>query len=112
MKMLMLPESMWIKGARRSCKVDNQVAEQLKQFLPNITKTLSSSIPWTRTFIKRDQKRAYDDLWHHYFSSNCQNTDSMFRRRFRMRRSLFFSIQTDIEAAEPYFTQRSDATSN
>ncbi|GAB2292232.1 hypothetical protein Dimus_026481, partial [Dionaea muscipula] len=34
----------------------------------------------------------------------------MFRRRFRMRWSLFFRIQADIEAAEPFFTQRPDAT--
>ena len=41
-----------------------------------------------------------------YFNDNPVYNDRLFRRRFRMRRSLFLSIATAVAEHDIYFTQR------
>ncbi|KAL6587400.1 hypothetical protein OROMI_000378 [Orobanche minor] len=48
-------------------------------------------------------------LYQDYFSDTPTYTETQFRRRFRMRRSLFLRIEEAIVAADNYFTQRTDA---
>ena len=50
-------------------------------------------------------KRLYDD----YFAEVLVYPPKVFRRRFRMRRSLFVRILSKVEAHEPYFTQQRNA---
>ncbi|KAK2646413.1 hypothetical protein Ddye_021608 [Dipteronia dyeriana] len=44
----------------------------------------------------------------HYFAENPQYNDQMFRRCFRMGRSLFLRIVAKVEARDNYFMQRRD----
>lgn len=87
-----------------------RVTNEVQRLRPYIMTAISPPIPRQRIYINRDRVRAYEELWNLYFSPNCMYSDSMFRRRFRMRRELFFRIQKDIESANSYFTQRPDAT--
>ena len=47
-------------------------------------------------------KRLYDD----YFAEEPVYSPKVFRRRFRMRRSLFLRILSKVETHEPYFIQK------
>ena len=47
-------------------------------------------------------KRLYDD----YFAEESVYPPKVFRRRFRMRHSLFLRILSEVEAHEPYFIQK------
>ena len=52
----------------------------------------------------------YEELVSQYFSEAPVYTDTMFRTRFRMRRSLFLQIVEALGKWSPYFTQTIDAT--
>jgi hypothetical protein len=62
-----------------------------------------------REYIRRDRLGAHDRLYDDYFADNCTYPASFFRRRYRMRRSLFKSIMERLGEYSPYFTQRVDA---
>ena len=62
-----------------------------------------------RQFIRRDRVGAHDRLYDDYFADNCAYPPSFFRRRYRMRRSLFVRIVERLGEYSPYFTQRVDA---
>ena len=62
-----------------------------------------------RTFIRRDRVGAADRLFDDYFSADCSYPPAFFRRRYRMRRSLFRCIVDRLGEYSPYFTQRADA---
>ncbi|KAL9667178.1 hypothetical protein QQ045_001527 [Rhodiola kirilowii] len=63
-----------------------------------------------RRVIYRDREEGHAKLYRDYFSDYPTYPESMFRRRFRMRRSLFLRIQEAISTHDDYFTQREDAT--
>nr|XP_051202678.1 uncharacterized protein LOC127316323 [Lolium perenne] len=62
-----------------------------------------------REFIRRDRLGAHDRLFEDYFADDCNYPPSYFRRRYRMRRSLFLTIVARLGEYSPYFTQRNDA---
>lgn len=62
-----------------------------------------------REFIRRDRLGAHDRLFEDYFADDCNYPPSYFRRRYRMRRSLFLRIVDRLGEYSPYFTQRVDA---
>nr|XP_051221993.1 uncharacterized protein LOC127340263 [Lolium perenne] len=62
-----------------------------------------------REFIRRDRLGAHDRLFEDYFTDDCNYPPSYFRRRYRMRRSLFLSIVDRLGEYSLYFTQRVDA---
>uniref|UniRef100_J3LR19 DAD domain-containing protein n=1 Tax=Oryza brachyantha TaxID=4533 RepID=J3LR19_ORYBR len=64
----------------------------------------------TRRYIPRNREAGNDDLVANYFSESPIYTDEMFRRRFRMRKSLFLRIVSALSEWSPYFTNRVDAT--
>jgi hypothetical protein len=63
-----------------------------------------------RRYIPRNREAGHDDLVANYFSANPVYTDEMFRRRFRMNKTLFLQIVAALSAWDPFFTQRADAT--
>ncbi|KAJ9551613.1 hypothetical protein OSB04_015658 [Centaurea solstitialis] len=65
------------------------------------------SIPG-RLFISRDRESANSRLFHDYFSETPLYNDAMFRRRFRMSRSLFLRIVDEVKSHDGYFVQRRD----
>uniref|UniRef100_A0A2N9HAH3 DDE Tnp4 domain-containing protein n=1 Tax=Fagus sylvatica TaxID=28930 RepID=A0A2N9HAH3_FAGSY len=62
-----------------------------------------------RTFIPRDFVQATERIIRDYFAEPPLYPPNIFRRRFRMSRSLFLRIKSTLEATEPYFVQRRNA---
>jgi hypothetical protein len=62
-----------------------------------------------RTFIRRDFVQATERIFRDYFAEPPLYPPNIFRRRFRMSRSLFLRIKSMLEATEPYFVQRRNA---
>ncbi|KAM0829821.1 hypothetical protein ACQ4PT_066629 [Festuca glaucescens] len=63
-----------------------------------------------RTYKKRPREESDQRLVNDYFSENPLYNDKDFRRRFRMRKSLFLHIVNVLDEWDPYFTARVDAT--
>ncbi|KAF8394244.1 hypothetical protein HHK36_020451 [Tetracentron sinense] len=59
--------------------------------------------------IWRDRVQGHERLFHDYFAEKPVYPPILFRRRFRMQRSLFLLIQYAVEAYDPYFVQKIDA---
>jgi hypothetical protein len=55
--------------------------------------------------IFRNHGEGHRRIWADYFAPDCVYTDFMFRRRFRMRKNVFWKIHDQIVLDEPYFTQ-------
>ncbi|KAL5741764.1 hypothetical protein ACOSP7_028496 [Xanthoceras sorbifolium] len=54
------------------------------------------------------REEAAHNLWADYFAENPRYNELMFRRRFRMSRSLFLCIANEVERHDNYFVQRRD----
>ena len=59
--------------------------------------------------IDQNREEGHGRLYQDYFSDTPTYTETQFRRRFRMRRSLFLRIEEAVAAHDNYFTQRTDA---
>ena len=71
--------------------------------------THGGSVPG-RSFIYRDRESAHFRLFNDYFSETPTYNDDMFRRRYRMSRSLFLRIVDAVERYDNYFIQKRDAS--
>ncbi|XP_047977875.1 uncharacterized protein LOC125219839 isoform X1 [Salvia hispanica] len=60
--------------------------------------------------INRDREGAHVRLYNDYFADNPLYNEAMFRRKFRMSRSLFVRIVDAVKEHDDYFVQRRDAT--
>ncbi|XP_074356322.1 uncharacterized protein LOC141696028 [Apium graveolens] len=58
--------------------------------------------------INRNREECNTRLYHDYYSDTPTYTETQFRRRFRMRRSLFLRIEEAVVTHDYYFTQRTD----
>ncbi|KAL5741210.1 hypothetical protein ACOSP7_027942 [Xanthoceras sorbifolium] len=58
--------------------------------------------------IHRGREEAVHNIWSDYFAENPRYNELMFRRRFRMDRSLFLRIANEVERHDNYFVQRRD----
>ena len=61
-----------------------------------------------RRHIERDRLVGHKRLYLDYFADTPVYPPHLFRRRFRMSRSLFLCIQSKVETYEPYFIQKRD----
>uniref|UniRef100_A0A0D3EGW5 DDE Tnp4 domain-containing protein n=1 Tax=Brassica oleracea var. oleracea TaxID=109376 RepID=A0A0D3EGW5_BRAOL len=61
-------------------------------------------------FIERDREEGHKRLWNDYFSETPTYSTRLFRRRFRMNKSLFVRIVHRLSTEIPYFQQSEDAT--
>ena len=61
-----------------------------------------------RRYIERDRLAGHKRIYLDYFADTPVYPPHLFRRRFRMSRSLFFRIQSKVETYEPYFIQKRD----
>ncbi|XP_065631283.1 uncharacterized protein LOC112001981 [Quercus suber] len=61
-----------------------------------------------RRYIERDRLAGHKRLYLDYFADTPIYPPNLFRRRFRMSRSLFLRIQSVVETYEPYFIQKRD----
>jgi len=63
-----------------------------------------------RIFIERDREEGHRRLWIDYFSENPTYSTHLFRRRFRMNKSLFMGIVHRLSTEIPHFRLTEDAT--
>ncbi|XP_018479975.1 uncharacterized protein LOC108851038 [Raphanus sativus] len=63
-----------------------------------------------RVFIEINREDGHEKLWNDYFSENPTYTSKLFRRRFRMNKSLFMRIVYRLSTEAPYFKPKEDAT--
>ncbi|XP_013665085.2 putative nuclease HARBI1 [Brassica napus] len=63
-----------------------------------------------RIYIDRKREEGHNRLWNDYFSDNPTYPEKLFRRRFRMNKSLFLRIVNRLTAEVPYFRPKKDAT--
>ncbi|XP_028059584.1 uncharacterized protein LOC114263284 [Camellia sinensis] len=59
-----------------------------------------------RLFIRRNTLEGHQRLFLDYFAESPIYPPNVFRRRFRMNRSLFLRIHSTLKAHEPYFVQK------
>jgi hypothetical protein len=69
--------------------------------------THGGSIPG-RKYLYRDREACHERLFKDYFAEDCTYDAAKFRRRFRMRRSLFLHIVEKVCTFDPWFIQRRD----
>lgn len=63
-----------------------------------------------RRYRDREREQGEARLMNDYFVDNPTYDQDIFRRRFRMRKSLFLRIAAAVTANDIYFQQRRDAT--
>jgi hypothetical protein len=63
------------------------------------------SIPGRRT-VYRNTEEGHRRLMEDYFGPNPVYNDDLFRRRFRMKKSLFLRIMEGVMGIDAYFTQK------
>ena len=91
------------------CRIiqNNNRIMQLALMLHNTEPVHGGSIPGHRV-INRDREAADRNLWNDYFSDNPRYNANMFRRRYRMSRSLFLRIVEAVHNHDLYFHQKKD----
>ena len=62
--------------------------------------------------IFRNRVEGHERLYRDYFAKSPTYPPNLFRRRFRMNRSLFVRILSNMEVYDPYFVQKNDAVGN
>ncbi|XP_030944966.1 uncharacterized protein LOC115969446 [Quercus lobata] len=67
------------------------------------------SVPGRRC-IQRDHEQGHQRLFQDYFAESPVYPPNIFRRRFRMSRSLFLRIKSNLEEKDEYFVQKRNAT--
>ena len=63
-----------------------------------------------KLYIERNREEGHIQLVNDYFTENPTYPPHIFRRRFRMNKSLFMRIVERFSNEVPYFKQRRDAT--
>uniref|UniRef100_A0A0D3DQ76 DDE Tnp4 domain-containing protein n=1 Tax=Brassica oleracea var. oleracea TaxID=109376 RepID=A0A0D3DQ76_BRAOL len=61
-----------------------------------------------RVFIERNREEGNIRLWNDYFSETPTYPENLFRRRFRMNKSLFIYIVNRLSNEVPFFQQKKD----
>ncbi|XP_075665731.1 uncharacterized protein LOC142635468 [Castanea sativa] len=67
---------------------------------------METSQPKHRRSIRRNHLAGHERLFLDYFAPTPVYPLALFRRRFRMKRSLFLRIQSKVEAHDSYFVQK------
>jgi len=70
---------------------------------------VGGSRPGKAPNVDRDRHEMHDRMFKNYFSKSPIYEASLFRRRYRMRRSLFVFIMDKVCAYDSYFVQKRDA---
>ena len=83
------------------------ITELIRQHSSQVDMRAGGSVPG-RAFINRDRVSADRRLYNDYFSETLMYDEAMFRRRYRMSRSLFLRIKDAVQGHDNYFEQRVD----
>ena len=102
----------WKESVNQRKEEEELVEEAISScIVPLVTSTFE--VPFTsgpknrREFVPRPREEAHRGLFNDYFSAHPLYNETMFRRRFRMRRHVFLHTLTQRNV---FFKQRVDAT--
>ncbi|XP_048605177.1 uncharacterized protein LOC125582478 [Brassica napus] len=95
-----------------SDKVDEALDEIVDEVVDNYIDSVvnaQTNKPKRRSYIEREREVGHKQLWKDYFAENPTYQPEMFRRRFRMNKTLFLRIVQSLSTELPYFQQRRNA---
>ena len=95
-----------------SDEVDEYLEEMVDEVVDNFIDSVvdgQANNPKRRAYIERNRERGHNQLLTDYFNENPTYPPEMFRRRFRMNKSLFLRIVDRLSTEVPYFQQRKNA---
>uniref|UniRef100_A0A0D3BTH4 DDE Tnp4 domain-containing protein n=1 Tax=Brassica oleracea var. oleracea TaxID=109376 RepID=A0A0D3BTH4_BRAOL len=95
-----------------SDEVDEALEEMVDQVVDNFIDSIidgQANNPKRRAYIERNRERGHNQLLNDYFKENPTYPPEMFRRRFRMNKTLFLRIVDRLSSEVPYFQQRRNA---
>ncbi|XP_048627735.1 uncharacterized protein LOC125596726 [Brassica napus] len=95
-----------------SDEVDEYLEEMVDEVVDNFIDSVvdgQANNPKRRAYIERNRQRGHNQLLTDYFNENPTYPSEMFRRRFRMNKSLFLRIVDRLSTEVPYFQQRKNA---
>uniref|UniRef100_A0A0D3D286 DDE Tnp4 domain-containing protein n=1 Tax=Brassica oleracea var. oleracea TaxID=109376 RepID=A0A0D3D286_BRAOL len=95
-----------------SDEVDEYLEEMVDEVVDNFIDSVvdgQANNPKRRAYIERNRERGHNQLLTDYFNENPTYPSEMFRRRFRMNKSLFLRIVDRLSIEVPYFQQRKNA---
>jgi hypothetical protein len=103
-----LEELMWEEvNDPMEAEIEAQIVAELEAEQPESSTRRRG---YTRRYINRDHAEDHNRLFAKYFCENPLYTDEQFRRRFRMRKHVFFlRIVEALGVWSPYFRLRRDA---
>ncbi|KAK6151075.1 hypothetical protein DH2020_016007 [Rehmannia glutinosa] len=81
------------------------ILASMEGVLLNKRRRVMGSIPGHKT-IFRNRIFGHKKIFNDYFGKHVVYSSKLFRRRFRMRQSLFIRIQADVEIFDLYFVQK------
>uniref|UniRef100_A0A0D3BRI1 Nuclease HARBI1 n=1 Tax=Brassica oleracea var. oleracea TaxID=109376 RepID=A0A0D3BRI1_BRAOL len=89
---------------------DDEIDSMLDDYAENFDLIPEPKERKQRIFIERHREEGHQMLWDDYFSETPTYTPQLFRRRFRMNKSLFLRIVHRLSTEIPYFKPREDCT--
>ncbi|XP_022552205.1 uncharacterized protein LOC106384662 [Brassica napus] len=95
-----------------SDEVDEALDEIVDEVVDNYIDSMvnaQTNKPKRRSYIERERELGHKQLWKDYFAENPTYQPEMFRRRFRMNKTLFLRIVQSLSTELPYFQQRRNA---
>jgi hypothetical protein len=90
--------------------VVSEVTSVMKASVEALQDVASDTRLRPRKYIKREREEAQQNLYDDYFSKNPLYPPSIFRKRFRMSRTLFLRIVEKLGKWSGYFTTQTDCT--
>ncbi|XP_047961609.1 uncharacterized protein LOC125206394 [Salvia hispanica] len=90
--------------------INNYISRFIQSELARMQQPPQRPIRRRRRYIHRDHAGGHDRLFADYFAEEPRYPADVFRRRFRMRRSLFLRIVNALSARYPEFQLQRDAT--
>ncbi|XP_048633801.1 uncharacterized protein LOC125608057 isoform X1 [Brassica napus] len=89
---------------------DNEIDSLVEDFVGNFDDIEEPKKRKKRIYMERFREDGHQKLWNDYFSETPTYNPELFRRRFRMNKSLFLRIVQRLETNIPYFQQGTDCT--
>ncbi|XP_033131975.1 uncharacterized protein LOC103831000 [Brassica rapa] len=89
---------------------DNEIDSLVEDFVGNFDDIQEPKKRKQRIYMERFREDGHQKLWNDYFSETPTYNPELFRRRFRMNKSLFLRIVQRLETNIPYFQQGTDCT--
>ncbi|OWZ03112.1 Nuclease HARBI1 [Phytophthora megakarya] len=86
-------------------ELETRASDGRNEQMAPIERKQGGSVPGKAANMSRDFEDAHNKLWTYYFAESPRFPEKYFRRRYRMRRSLFIRIMDAVVARDAHFHQ-------